>query len=171
MRGLQKAIELGWYNFNKFDYKEYEANHKLENGDMNWIIPNKIIAFSSPTDKPKDGLPAEYFVPKFKKMGVTGVIRLNEPLYDANVFRGEGIKVYDLEFLDGSCPADDVISAFLGMCEQQLNYGGAIAVHCRAGLGRTGTLIACYIMKRYHFEARALLGWLRIARPGMVIGQ
>jgi cell division cycle 14 len=138
---------------------------------MNWIIPNKILAFSSPTDAAKDGLPAEFFLPKFKKMGITGVIRLNEPLYDANVLRGEGIKVYDLEFQDGSCPSDEVISTFMGMCDQELRAGGAVAVHCRAGLGRTGTLIACHIMMKQVFEARSLLGWLRIARPGMVIGQ
>jgi cell division cycle 14 len=50
LKGLEKAIKLGWYNFSKFDYKEYEYNHKLDNGDMNWIIPKKILALSSPTD-------------------------------------------------------------------------------------------------------------------------
>jgi len=45
-----------------------------------------------------------------------------------------------------------------------------VAVHCRAGLGRTGTLIGCYIMHKYNFEPKALIGWMRIARPGMVIG-
>ena len=30
---------------------------------------------------------------------------------------------------------------------------GAIAVHCKAGLGRTGCLIGCYIMKHYKFTA------------------
>lgn len=45
-----------------------------------------------------------------------------------------------------------------------------MAVHCRAGLGRTGTLIAAYIMNKYGFEPRSLIGWLRIARPGSVIG-
>lgn len=50
LRGLERAICLGWYNFKKFDYKEYEFNHKLDHGDMNWIIPRRIIALSSPTD-------------------------------------------------------------------------------------------------------------------------
>ena len=45
-------------------------------------------------------------------MKVKAVIRLNEPLYDENVFRNEGINVYDLEFTDGTCP-DKVISIFL----------------------------------------------------------
>lgn len=39
-----------------------------------------------------------------------------------------------------------------------------------AGLGRTGTLIACYIMKHYKFTAAECIAWLRICRPGSVIG-
>lgn len=62
LRGLEKAIGFSWYNYLKFDYKDYEYNHKLENGDMNWIIPNKILAFSSPTDNPKNGLPPGEFI-------------------------------------------------------------------------------------------------------------
>jgi len=42
-------------------------------------------------------------------MKVRSVIRLNEPLYEENVFRKQNINVYDMEFLDGSCP-DDVIN-------------------------------------------------------------
>ena len=38
-------------------------------------------------------------------------------------------------------------------------------MHCKAGLGRTGTLIACYALKHYYFPAAALIGWVRIARP------
>ena len=83
-------------------------NHKLEHGDMNWIIPKKILALSSPTEVKEEGLPPKHFIKKFKELNIKAVIRLNEQLYDENVFRKEGINVYDLEFLDGSCP-DDVI--------------------------------------------------------------
>ena len=83
--------------------------HRLDNGDMNWIIPGKILALSSPTEKRKDGLPAQFFVDKFKSLGVRTIIRLNEQLYDESVFRRECINVYNLEFLDGSCPDDSVV--------------------------------------------------------------
>jgi Dual specificity phosphatase, catalytic domain len=47
---------------------------------------------------------------------------------------------------------------------------GALAVHCKAGLGRTGTLIGCYAMKHFKFPAAAFIGWIRIARPGSILG-
>lgn len=66
LRGLEKGINLGWYNNLNFNYKEYEKNYKLENGDMNWIIPGKILAFSSPSDYGVDnGLNGKLFVDKF----------------------------------------------------------------------------------------------------------
>lgn len=137
---------------------------------MNWIIPGKIMAFSSPTAKKNDGLPPEAFLENFDKMNIKGIIRLNEPLYDQRVFNKVGIAVHDLEFLDGSCPEDSVINNFIELCEIHLSRREAVAVHCRAGLGRTGTLIGCYIINKYGFNPRALIGWLRIARPGSVIG-
>ena len=39
-----------------------------------------------------------------------------------------------------------------------------------AGLGRTGTLIALYMMKHYKFTAAESIAWIRICRPGSVIG-
>jgi cell division cycle 14 len=73
---------------------------------MNWIVPGKILALSSPTSKKNDGLPPEAFLANFEKLKIKSVIRLNEPLYDETVFTKVGIQVHELEFLDGSCPSD-----------------------------------------------------------------
>lgn len=47
---------------------------------------------------------------------------------------------------------------------------GCMAIHCKAGLGRTGTLIGLYAMKHFKFPAAAFIGWIRIARPGSILG-
>jgi cell division cycle 14 len=98
---------------------------------------------------------------------VTLVVRLNKKYYDAKRFTNHGINHIDLYFIDGSNPPDHILNKFLQVCEETR---GAIAVHCKAGLGRTGSVIGCYMMKHFRLTAEETIGWLRIVRPGSVIG-
>ena len=52
LRGLQRGAAVGHIDFHlpgsKFDVNEYERRERVENGDMNWILPGKFLAFSGP---------------------------------------------------------------------------------------------------------------------------
>ncbi|KAJ7404110.1 Dual specificity protein phosphatase CDC14B [Willisornis vidua] len=170
--GCYAALQYGFLDFSTFDVNEYEHYERAENGDFNWIIPNKFIAFSGPHSRSKieNGYPhhaPEAYFPYFRQHKVTTIIRLNKKLYDAKRFTDAGFEHFDLFFADGSTPSDTIVKTFLNICE---NAEGVIAVHCKAGLGRTGTLIACYIMKHYRMTAAETIAWIRINRPGSVIG-
>jgi cell division cycle 14 len=41
-RALEKAMKLGWINLATFDYEEYTFYEQVENGDFNWILPDKF---------------------------------------------------------------------------------------------------------------------------------
>ncbi|XP_015232624.1 PREDICTED: dual specificity protein phosphatase CDC14B isoform X1 [Cyprinodon variegatus] len=172
LRGVHKALQYGWLDFSNFDVEEYEHYERAENGDFNWIIPGKFLAFSGPHPKSKieNGYPLhapEAYIPYFRKHNITTIIRLNKKMYDARRFTDSGFEHHDLFFVDGSTPNDTIVKKFLNICE---NAEGAIAVHCKAGLGRTGTLIACYMMKHYGLTAAEAIAWIRICRPGSIIG-
>ncbi|CAM4742975.1 unnamed protein product [Rotaria magnacalcarata] len=172
LQGLYKAMLHGFFDFENFDLDEYEHYEKVENGDLNWIVPRKLLAFSGPHAKSKieNGYPLhapEAYFTYFRKRNVSTIVRLNKKIYDSKRFVDAGFDHFELFFNDGSTPSDAIALKFLNIVEQAK---GAVAVHCKAGLGRTGTLIGAYLMKHYKFTAAEVIAWLRVCRPGSVIG-
>lgn len=172
-KAMRKAKILNHFNFKQFSLQNYQNMAKLQNGDLSWIIPGKFIAFSGPQIKRRQVSPGVYtllpeeYVPIFKNLGVTCIVRFNDKLYDRKVYLNNGIRHVDLFYEDGANPSETILQAFLQLCEQEK---GAIAVHCKAGLGRTGTNIAAYMMKHYSYTAKEAIAWCRICRPGSVVG-
>lgn len=70
-------------------------------------------------------------------------------------------------FPDCTSPSFELVEQFLNIVEET---EGAVALHCFAGLGRTGTLIACYLIKHYDFNALEATAWCRLCRFGSIIG-
>ena len=164
-----------WGDIDVDEYRHYDSP---ANGNLHEVVPGKFVAFQGPkdlggADYRDSARGARTFSPGFyveilRDMGVTAVVRLNEPWYAAEALTAHGFEFHSLEFEDCTCPPDAVVEAFMQIADATT---GAVAVHCKAGLGRTGTLIALYMMRTHGFTAREAMGWLRIMRPGSVIGE
>jgi cell division cycle 14 len=174
LKGLHRSVQLDWFDWTTFDARHYSDVDNPNNGDLHQVCP-KLIAFKGPLEQGSSylqleevSMTPEFYVPLLLGLGVSSVVRLNEPdTYDPATFERAGIKHHDLFFNDCTLPPDATVRRFLDIVDAA---PGAVAVHCRAGLGRTGTLIALWLMRRAGFSAAAAIGWLRIVRPGCVIG-
>jgi cell division cycle 14 len=171
-KGLSQGLLHGWLDLARFNIVEYEHYEQVENGDLNWTLPGKFISFAGPhNERRRDNgypllAPEDYFA-YFKRGGVTDVVRLNNVLYDGERFEKAGFRHHELFFTDGSIPPMSILKNFLDIAEAAK---GGVAVHCKAGLGRTGSLIACYMMKHYRLTAAECIAFLRVSRPGSVLG-
>lgn len=172
IKGFYSALQLRWYDYYEFDHGEYLFYETVMSGDINWIVPNKILAFAGPNERQTQsifhhGHSPRFYYHYFKDHNVTTIIRLNEPEYEASSFTELGFDHYDLIFPDGYPPTSTIAAKFIKIVDEAK---GAVAVHCYAGIGRTGTLIAAYLMTRYNFTPQMAIAWTRICRPGSVIG-
>lgn len=171
--GMWRAKERGMIDLTSFNLEEYEQYEKVEQGDFN-VITKDFIAFASPKqNNRKPGVlnePFKQVLNYFMMNNVELVVRLNSHLYDANEFTKRNIQHIDMIFEDGTCPTLEYVQKFIGAAECVINKGGKIAVHCKAGLGRTGCLIGAHLIYTHGFTANECIGYMRMIRPGMVVG-
>lgn len=87
LRALAKAKKANFFDFSDFDCEEYEHYERVQNGDFNWLVPSKFLAFCGPHAQTRldSGYPIhapEAYFAYFRLHHLTNVIRLNKKLYD-----------------------------------------------------------------------------------------
>ncbi|CAH1395445.1 unnamed protein product [Nezara viridula] len=166
LKAMDCAVVNNFVDFSDFLLGHYEAFQINGYSLLNWIVPSKLLALCNPSKESLSPLNINRLIRYFLHYNVGVVVRLNEATYSALRFTDVGIKHVDLYFDDGTVPPYEILCDFLNLVE---NSKQAVAVHCRAGLGRTGSLIAAYLMKHYRLTTKEAVAWLRICRPGSVI--
>ncbi|KAJ9638852.1 cell division control protein 14 [Coniosporium apollinis] len=192
--GIWKAKEEGLCGLKDFSLEEYEKYERVDMGDFNWLTPS-FVAFASPQHQPTDiitpssplyaslpttikdvqrsALPTPFknVLSHFTHRNVGLVVRLNSELYSPSYFTALGIQHLDMIFDDGTCPPLGLVRKFINLAHEMITVRRkGIAVHCKAGLGRTGCLIGAYLIYRHGFTANEIIAFMRFMRPGMVVG-
>lgn len=76
--------KFNFFNFHDFNAAEYDTYDKLLNGDMNWLVPRKFLAFVGPVQNEAiiNCHPPHFYFKYFLENDVKTVIRLNNKMYD-----------------------------------------------------------------------------------------
>ena len=136
--GFYKGLKLGWYNPSTFDASSWEFNEQVENGDMNWLIPNKLLAFATPYNHNilhggwRVSTPAD-LINVFRRLHINHIVRLCKEFYNKTIFTDAGFRHTELRFDDGTTPPPSILERWMKLIEGP----DIIALHCKAGLGRT----------------------------------
>ena len=160
---IKFIIDNKYFDIDKFNLNEYLYYNEYQFRDMT-IILDKFMAMSCLSTYKID-----HVIDELKKKKIKNIIRLNENTsYDKNLFEDNNIIVHDLYFEDMTTPSIDIIKKFLNIISKY-PVEEIFAIHCKAGIGRTGILICIYLILRLNFKPKYAITYLRIMRPGSIM--
>lgn len=125
----------------------------------NWLYPDRLLACAYPWGA--DGLSA------LAEQGISVVVNLHERAHDPARLASLGLTEIHLPVPDFTAPMADQLARGVHAINRALVDGKRVAVHCAAGLGRTGTLLACYLVST-GLEPKTAIARIRVVRPGSV---
>ena len=127
---------------------------------FSWVIPGVLAAMARPLDTRK----AFEF---FQDEGIKVVVSLTHGALTKALVEEFDVEYHHIPVLDFTAPTARDIDRFVQVVHEARKSGKKTLVHCLAGRGRTGTMLACYLVSQGQPPDEALER-VRSIRPGSV---
>lgn len=90
------------------------------------------------------------------EFGITAVVTLRETPLQPAVVAEAGLRYLHIPLEDFTAPTIAQIEEFVRFVDEVRAEGGAVLAHCRAGIGRTGTMLAAYLISQGESAEKAI---------------
>ena len=129
-----------------------------------WVIKGKLAGMGRPgspfTDLRQD-------LRLLSDQGISAIATLTEDNLEEEPLVEAGFEHIHIPIWDMTAPSQDDIQRFVQFVAEVLEAGKAVSVHCAMGLGRTGTMLASYLVFS-GMDAQDAIKRVRDKRPGSI---
>jgi atypical dual specificity phosphatase len=128
--------------------------------NFSWFLPNEIAGMARPSASVSD---FEFL----KDNDIEAIVSLTEIPLNNILIEEFGFEYKHVPIEDLTAPTMEQVDEFVEFTVSMREKGKKVAVHCGAGVGRTGTMLACYLVHQGYGAAKAI-DEVRNKRPGSI---
>ncbi|MDC8437491.1 MAG: dual specificity protein phosphatase family protein [Candidatus Nitrosotenuis sp.] len=129
--------------------------------NFSWLLDGTLAGSGMPTSFEE--------ITWIRKQGVKSIVTMTEEgLPDSWV---NGLEYLHVPTEDMTAPDIDKIDAAVEFIRERIQNNEPVVVHCAAGIGRTGTILASYLIKYQKMSAKDAIEMVREQRPGSIQSQ
>ncbi|MCC7240126.1 MAG: dual specificity protein phosphatase family protein [Planctomycetia bacterium] len=128
--------------------------------NFSWVIEGEIAGMARPISLVSD---LEFL----KDNGIEAIVSLTELPLHKTFIEEFGFEYKHIPVVDLTSPTQGQIDEFVAFINSLTSSKKKTVVHCDAGIGRTGTMLACYLVSK-GYSAQKAVTEVRRKRPGSV---